>query len=180
MNLPFVPPPAYWNQVPWWAFLMLVAVLAILASPFALQVLRGRASSYATREQSFALQQDRLEASRTKHLAAIEADRDLARAELRREQAAWDSERDALELKSEAGWDTGRAMEEIAHWHRHEAVALTMRFNGLLKLLPRFAKGELGMERLAALLDQVGPAEVPPRVPPLREAAGSKTLRIDH
>ncbi len=177
MNLP-VPPPAYWNNVPWWAYLSVLLIITVLASPFALQVLRGRTGSYQTREQAFSEDKRLLEIKREAFLVSLQTAEAAAQASLERERegrqrdrAQCDADRELLEADRDEGWDRGRGMEDVAHTMRHSLVALTSRFNALRDLARKLVRGEVVSERMQATLDQMEPAAEPEPVPMLRHVA---------
>ena len=169
-----MPPPAYWEAVPWWAYLGFLVVIAALASPFAIQVLRGRGESYVSREQAFARRQEAVEKSRTEFLAQLQDSTREAWETTRRERADHSREVDALREDLETGWDLGRGMEDRAHAYRHDLISISMRFNALLDLILDFLAKEVSPEQFAARVKQIKRAENPPNVPKLREVERKK------
>ena len=169
MSLLPAPPPAYWSEIPWWAFVGLLLVVAIMTSPFAIQVVRGRGAAYASREQAFAQSRDGLEVQRREFLAALQTSEQNARGDLVRERSERAAERRWIEADRDEGWNLGRGMEDQAHWYRNEAMRVITRYNGLLAMFRDFVAGRLARERAEAILAEIVPMIEPPQVPMLRQ-----------
>ena len=122
-------PSAFWTTVPWWAIVAVLLVVSALSTPFAVQLARGRTSSYSTREHALSDRADVLEKVRQQALADARAAETTARADLTRERAEWAKRIKELEDNRDLGWDLGRGMEDIAHNVRHEHRGLVQRFN---------------------------------------------------
>ena len=165
------PPVAYWEQIPWWAFLLCLVIVGVLASPFTVQVLRGRAGRLATREKAFTDAQDRLEKARTAHETTLFDDAASCRAQLARERAEWERERAALLLDRDDGWSAGRGMEDVARWHRHENIRRISSLMALRTMFADLAEGRMSPERAKAILPELSMPPTPPAVPLLRDVA---------
>jgi hypothetical protein len=167
-----VPPPGYWDHVPWWAYFVFL-LIGLLAIPFVVQVIRGRAGQALTREQSLTALLDRLEREREAHARALREDCEACRAELAAERARWGRERSALAADRDDGWNAGRGMEDVAHHYRHQFRNAQHQNAALLETLKKALaepdRGGLLLERLRHLVDAAPPIEGPPDVPLLRD-----------
>ena len=168
MNLP-IPPADYWQNVPWFAYLLFVLILSALVSPFMIQLVRGRTAGYASREQAFAASQDRFELARSSLEASLVRERDAARAELERLELIWDAARGALERERDTILAAARDMEDEAHFFRDELFFLVKRFNALFAMFDQLAAGTMIVDRAQAIAKEIDPPPTPRAVATLRD-----------
>jgi hypothetical protein len=170
-----IPPPAFWNTVPWWSYFVFSAIV-LLTVPFVIQVYRGRAGVAVSREQSLAASLDRLERERELQAKMLREDCEACRTELAAERARWALERAALVADRDDGWNAARAMEEVAHEFRHRYSGLAFQHLGLNETIRQIASGRIGAERLAVIVPMLTEPEKLEPVPSLRELLKRKAL----
>ena len=173
------PPDAWWTGVPWWAafgFMITAMVIASIIAPWIVSYTRNRPSAMRSREEAALASQAALDSQRGTFVAAVQSDRDAARADLSREREERRAEVAALRAdyrKADQdridGWNRGRGMEVEAHQLWHDLVGVTEAFNVLLSLTQRLIAGTMRNELATERLADFKPKTLPRKVPRLRD-----------
>ena len=159
-----IPPAAYWDNVPWWAYLLLIFVIAGFM-PFMIKVIMGGQNFYQKREERALLNQQSLDTHREAFVLSLQADREFARNESRRERDLRLGAENELENMSKLA----RRWEDKSHELRHDIISVMTRFNALFEIVHKIIEGTMGIDRAKLLIAEVDRFNEPPRLKPFHE-----------